>query len=94
MTIFRPTLQGALIAKAFAYGVVNDPLRRRHLEDFATLARLIQVSDRVGDGLNSREKSKLFMAYSAALKDSAAMTVPGAVEGLARLKQAIWPDLP
>lgn len=90
-TIFRPTLQGALLAKAFAFGVTNDPLRRRHLEDLAALAALIRISDRVGEGLVKRENTKLFMAYSAAIADRATSTAPGATEGLARLRQAVWP---
>lgn len=68
-TILRPTLQGALLAKSFAYRVTNDSLRRRHLEDLATLSTLIRISDHVGDGLNRKENSTLFTAWSAALAD-------------------------
>ena len=92
-TIYRPSLQGALLAKAFAYGVVNDSLRRRHLEDLAALAALIRISDHVGDGLTKRENSKLFMAHQAATEDPIASNLPGAAEGLARLQQAAWPNL-
>jgi hypothetical protein len=91
-TILRPNLQGALLAKAFAFGVVNDQLRRRHLEDLATLATLIRISDRVGDGLNKRENSKLLLAFNAALEDPGVMSITGAEEGFARLRQAVWPD--
>ncbi|MFE4469694.1 hypothetical protein ACFRFH_12845 [Leifsonia sp. NPDC056824] len=86
-TIFRPTLQGALIAKAYAYGLVNDPLRQRHLQDFAVLCSMIRISDRVGDGLRRKERNKLFMAYSAAITDPLAVSIDDA-NGLRRLAAA------
>lgn len=86
-TILRPTLQGALIAKAYAYGLVNDPLRQRHLQDFAVLSSMIRISDRVGDGLLRKERNKLFMAYSAAIKDPLAVSVDD-TRGLRRLAAA------
>ena len=88
-TIIRPTLQGALIAKAYAFGVVNDPLRQRHLQDFAVLASMIRISDHVGNDLLRKEKSKLFMAYSAALVDPLAVSVDDAA-GLRRLAAAAF----
>ena len=92
-TVLRPNLQGALLAKSFAYGVMNDPFRRRHLEDLSTLAGLIRISDRVGDDLNKKESSKLFAAYSAAIEDPAVAAQSAASERLARLRQAVWPKL-
>lgn len=86
-TIFRPTLQGALIAKAYAHGLVNDPLRQRHLQDFAVLSSMIRISDRVGGGLQRKERNKLFMAYSAAIKDPLALSVDDG-NGLRRLAAA------
>lgn len=87
-TIYRPTLQGALLAKAFGYGVQLDPLRGRHLHDLAVLSTLIRISDRVGDGLNRKERGKLFTAYEAAVADPLAMGTAGAVEALERLRVA------
>ncbi|WP_243064250.1 hypothetical protein [Humibacter sp. RRB41] len=86
-TIFRPTLQGALIAKAYAYGLVNDPLRQRHLQDFAVLTSMIRISDRVTDGLQRKERNKLYMAYSAAIKDPLALSVDDG-SGLRRMAAA------
>jgi hypothetical protein len=88
-TIFRPTLQGALIAKAYAYGLVNDPLRQRHLQDFAVLSAMIRISDHVGAELQRKEKNKLFIAYTAALADPLAVSVDDAA-GLRRLAAAAW----
>jgi hypothetical protein len=90
-TIFRPTLQGALIAKSYAFGVVLDPLRRRHLEDLATLANLVRASDRIGEGLNRKERNKLFVAYDTAMKDPYIRSL--AEDGFARLRIALWPNL-
>lgn len=92
--VMRPSLQGALLAKAFAYSVMNDTLRRRHLEDLATLSTLIRASDSIGIGLTRKENAKLFSAYSAAKADPARISFAGAAEGLARLRQAAWPNLP
>ena len=91
-TIFRPSVQGALLAKAYAYGVVNDSLRRRHLEDLAALVGLIRISDRVGEGLLTKERNKLFTAYKAAMEDSSVHAISGAEEGFLRLRQAVWPN--
>ncbi|MEY9854350.1 hypothetical protein ABH923_004028 [Leifsonia sp. EB41] len=88
-TIFRPALQGALIAKAYAYGLVNDSLRQRHLQDFAVLCSMIRISDRVGDGLRRKERNKLFMAYSAAITDPLAVSIDDG-NGLRRLAAATW----
>lgn len=88
-TIFRPTMQGALLAKAYAYGVVQDQLRRRHLEDLAALAALLQVSDRIAVGLTTKERDALLKAHGAAVADVAVLAVPGARDGLARLQQAM-----
>ena len=67
--------------------------RRRHLEDLATLATLIRISDRVGEGLNHKENGKLFTAYSAALTDPVAKVSGRASDSLVRLRQAAWPKL-
>lgn len=89
--VFRPTLQGALLAKSYAYGVVLDRLRRRHLEDLAALASLIRISDGIGEGLLRKERNKLFTAYSAAINDPAIRSL--AEDGFARLQVAVWPEL-
>jgi len=47
--------------------MINDSLLRRYLEDPATLATIIRISDRVGEGLNRRENGKLSTAYPAVL---------------------------
>jgi len=61
-----------MLAKSFAYGVINNNLRRWHLEDLTTLATLIRISDRVGEGLNRKENGKLSTACAAALFDPVA----------------------
>ncbi len=82
-----------MVAKSFAYGVMNDNQRRRHLEDLTTLSMLIQISDRVGDGLNRKENGELFTAYSAALSDplpTDRTAPPLALLGCVKLRGRIW----
>lgn len=67
----------------------TDPLRQRHLQDFAVLSSMIRISDHVGDGLQRKERNKLFMAYSAAIKDPLAVSVDDGA-GLRRLAVAAW----
>ncbi len=44
----------------------------------------------MGDGLNRKESSKLFMAHQAATADPLAMSLEGAADGLERLHLAVW----
>lgn len=58
--ILRPTLLGALIAKASARTVTLDRRRDRHLVDFAVLAMLLRPSDIADDlPLDRRERRRL-----------------------------------
>lgn len=58
--VLRPTLLGALIAKASARTVTLDRRRDRHLVDFAVLAMLLQPSDVADDPpLDKRERRRL-----------------------------------
>jgi hypothetical protein len=52
----RPNLLGALVSKAAAFQVPGDRGRERHLHDFATLAALIERSDRVRQQLTGRDR--------------------------------------
>jgi hypothetical protein len=76
-TVFRPTLQGALLAKSYAYGVMNDPLRRRHLEDLATLATLIRISDRVGAALTKKRTASYSWRTALRLPTQSSVPPPG-----------------
>ena len=55
----RPNLAGALVIKAAAYGNRNDRHRDRHLIDFAALAAMIQLSDRLATTLGRRDLEHL-----------------------------------
>jgi hypothetical protein len=50
---------GALVAKAVAYSIPNDPVKERHLTDFATLAAIARGSDRIREQLTSRDRRYL-----------------------------------
>jgi hypothetical protein len=88
-TIPRPTLQGALIAKAYAYTVMLDPARDRHLIDLAVLATLLSAADDITTGLTRTERNKIGNALFNARESPAALTVEGGAEGLDRLQLAL-----
>lgn len=61
--VLRPTLQGAITAKAAAVGIVGaDPTR--HLSDIATLAALVTRRDRVAVGLSTTERRRVLAALT------------------------------
>lgn len=91
-SVWRPTIAGALIAKAFAYTVPLDRAKDRHLLDFATLSTLLSASDRVGDGLTRRERQVLGNALTASAQYAGVRTIQGGNEGLARLRLALSPS--
>lgn len=88
-TILRPNLQGALLAKAFAYTVPLDLDRDRHLVDFAVLSTLLSASDEVATGLTNGERNKIGNAVFRASESPAALSVEGGSEGLDRLRLAL-----
>ena len=85
----RPNLLGALVAKAAAYTVVNDPKRARHLTDFAVLTTLIAPSDRVEDA-EKRDRAYLTSMLGALVTDKRTLlAVDGAPGGLDTLRLAL-----
>lgn len=88
-TILRPSLQGALLAKAFAYTVPLDLNRDRHLVDFAVLSTLVSAADEIAIGLTKKERSKIGNAVFHAGESPAALSVEGGPEGLERLRLAL-----
>jgi hypothetical protein len=88
-TIPRPTLQGALIAKAYAYTVPLDLARDRHLTDFTVLSTLVSAADDIGVGLTRTERNKVGNALVNARENPLALAVEGGAEGLARLRLAL-----
>lgn len=55
----RPSLHGALVVKAAAYGVTADPFRNRHIPDLAVLAAMIRRSDNLAAQLTPRDREHL-----------------------------------
>jgi len=87
----RPSLLGALVAKAAAHSVVLDRARSRHLIDFAVLTTLIRPSDVVHEaGRRDRERLGTMLAALAADRRTWA-GVDGADDGIARLHLALAP---
>lgn len=88
-TILRPNLQGALLAKAYAYTVPLDLARDRHLVDFTVLGTLLSTADDIASGLTTRERNKIGNAVFRAAMSPAALAVEGGSEGLDRVRLAI-----
>lgn len=88
-SVLRPTLVGALVAKAAAHTSPGDSARQRHRYDFATLASLIAATDFRAETLSAKDRRRLTDMISAVLADvdlTAAM--PGAAEWMDRLGRA------
>lgn len=63
-TVWRPSMIGALVAKAAAYSV-PDAARDRHLVDFAVLASMVSRSDGIADHVTQRDRQYLRPMLSA-----------------------------
>jgi hypothetical protein len=88
--IRRPTLAGAIAAKAAAYTVHADTHRARHLIDLAVLSTLVVPSDRVGGDFTATERGRVLAALNALEADRALKaSVPGADDGTQRLRLAL-----
>jgi hypothetical protein len=88
-TILRPSLQGSLLAKAYAYTVPLDLDRDRHLVDFAVLGTLLSAADDIATGLTTGERNKIGNAVFHASESPAALAVEGGSEGLDRVRLAL-----
>ena len=66
-TVIRPTLQGAIIAKASAMLIGEGVKAERHLNDLSILASLVTRGDRVGDDVTKQEVSRVRGAYATIL---------------------------
>jgi hypothetical protein len=88
--IRRPSLAGAITAKAAAYSVQSDRHRARHLIDLAVLSVLLLPSDGVGRDYTGVERGRVAIALDALDADRGLRaSVPGATEGLERLRLAL-----
>lgn len=87
--IRRPSLLGALVAKAAALTITNDPARDRHVIDFVVLATLIRPSDRI-DLATKRDRDYLGnMLGNLAIRPGSWVGVQGGSEGMTLLRQAL-----
>jgi hypothetical protein len=83
----RPSLLGALVAKAAAHTVVLDRNRARHRADFAVLTTLIAPSDRIGDA-GPRDRRYLGGMLAALAEDRrTVLRVDGAADGIDTLRE-------
>lgn len=84
-TVFRPSLEGAIIGKAFAYSIQNQVNRDRHLVDFIVLTALIRARYEVGTTFNKREGGRVMAILTDAMSSSLVHTIEGGDEGLERM---------
>jgi len=75
-TVIRPTLQGALLAKAAAVEIVGDD-PERHLTDIATLAALITRRDRVDEEITATERRRILAAAALIDRDPRVVRAAG-----------------
>ena len=63
-TVIRPTLQGAIIAKASAMLIGEGAKAERHLNDMSILASLVTRGDRVGENVTRTEAARVRAAFA------------------------------
>lgn len=86
----RPTLLGAIIAKASAYTVDLDNNRDRHLGDLVVLASMLLPGDVRADPMDALELSRVSNAVGhARVKPGAWAYVPAGEEALDRLASVV-----
>ncbi len=84
---WRPSLLGALVAKAGAY-TTPDPYRDRHIQDFAVLASLIGRADLASGSVTKSDRRHLVaMLKALETKPGLWADVDGADRGVAVLRQ-------
>lgn len=85
----RPTLVGAISAKAAALEIVNDPQWRRHVQDMTILSTLITAGDDMSI-YTPREIGRIRNAIGQTITDpSIVASIDDAGFGLSRLSQAL-----
>ncbi|WP_203668328.1 hypothetical protein [Cellulomonas pakistanensis] len=85
----RPSLLGALVAKAAEHTVVLDPARGRHRADFAVLTTLIAPSDRIEEA-GPRDRRYLRGMLAALAEDRrTVLRVDGAPGGVKTLREIL-----
>jgi hypothetical protein len=90
-TVRRPTLQGAILAKAAAVQITGDDATR-HLIDVATLGALLTRRDQIAAGITATERTRVLAAAALLRKDPAHARMAGVDATVAdRLRAAFLP---
>ncbi len=88
--VARPTLLGALVAKAAAYTVMLDRARKRHLIDFVVLATLADRRDRIAELVTKRDRHYLSNALGALTEEPGVVqAIEGGADGVERIRVAL-----
>jgi hypothetical protein len=91
--VLRPSLVGALVAKAAAHTSMGDRDPRRHRRDFLILASLITAADFRNETLTGEDRHRL-RRMATAIDNDAELTLElrGAADAMARLRIAAQLD--
>lgn len=85
----RPTLVGAIAAKAAALEIIDDPRWKRHIQDLATLSTLVRRTDDFSV-ISQRDVQRINNAIGkTAIDRSIVVGIEGAGDGLQRLRLAL-----
>jgi len=88
-TVPRPTLVGAIAAKAAALEIADDPSWRRHVQDLTVLSTIIRRADDF-TVYSTRDIQRVRNAIGRTVLDrSIVSSIDGADEGLSRLRLAL-----
>ncbi|MRG59974.1 hypothetical protein GE115_08845 [Agromyces sp. CFH 90414] len=86
--IDRPTMLGALVAKAAALEIADGVRGQRHIIDFCNLAPLVARADLIGPTPKDRQRLRRMLA-KAEQHPGIIASVDGAADGLRRIAMAI-----
>lgn len=92
--VWRPSMIGALVAKAAAYSV-PDAARDRHLVDFAVLTSMVSRSDAIADQVTQRDRQHLLPVLLALDEDRSLWAmVDGAERGIDVVRRIVGVGTP
>lgn len=90
-TVRRPSILGAIVAKAAAMAIRVDPDRVRHQHDFVLLTTLIRPDDEIRSATR-RDREHMATMLHVLAREHSWKSIAGGVEGVERLRLALEPE--
>ncbi len=90
-TVRRPSLLGAIVAKAAGVAIPVDPDRVRHQHDFVVLTTLIRPDDEIHSA-TKRDREHIATMLRALAREQSWKSITGGPEGVERLRLALEPE--